>query len=109
MQINYSYESTPLGTAGPLALINGLDSTFLVMNADVLTNLKYDDLLRFHKEHGATATIAAYAREVKINLGVILPDGNFCVKDYVEKPVTTHLVSMGVYVFEPQVLSYITP
>jgi NDP-mannose synthase len=105
--IDYSYETAPLGTAGPLAFINGLTETFLVMNADVLTNINYQELLRDHRAHGAVATIAAYEREVKIDLGVIIPDGDRRIKDYVEKPTTSHLVSMGVYVFEPQVLAFI--
>lgn len=107
VKINYSYETDPLGTAGPLACINDLTETFLVMNADVLTNINYEELLRYHLAQGGVATIAAFQREVKIDLGVIIPDGDRRVKDYVEKPTTSHLVSMGVYVFEPQVLEFI--
>jgi NDP-sugar pyrophosphorylase family protein len=109
VEIDYSYEPQPLGTAGPLAAIGGLDETFLVMNADVLTNLDFRELLRYHRHLGGIATIAAYQRQVKIDLGIIVPDGNNCVKDYVEKPTTSHLVSMGVYIFEPQVLDFIQP
>ncbi len=107
VEINYSYESVPLGTAGPLSMINGLNDTFLVMNADVLTNINYNELIRYHRDQGGVATIAAYEREVKIDLGVIIKDGGRRIKDYVEKPTTKHLVSMGVYVFEPQVLEFI--
>jgi NDP-sugar pyrophosphorylase family protein len=107
VRIDYSFEAAPLGTAGPLAFINGLTETFLVMNADVLTNINYEELLRYHLAQGGVATIAAYEREVKIDLGVIITDGDRRVKDYVEKPTTTHLVSMGVYIFEPQVLEFI--
>ena len=107
VKIDYSYENAPLGTAGPLAFINGLAETFLVMNADVLTNINYEELLRYHLAQGGVATIAAYEREVKIDLGVIIPNGDKRVKDYVEKPTTRHLVSMGIYVFEPQVLQFI--
>ena len=107
VQLDYSFESTPLGTAGPLALIDGLDKTLLVMNADVMTNLDYRELIGFHKAHGAVATIGAYQREVSIDLGVIITNGKYRVKDYIEKPKITHLVSMGVYIFEPQVLQFI--
>ena len=107
VKIDYSCEDQPLGTAGPLALIDGLDKTFLVMNADVLTNLDYRDLVNHHRQHGGVATIGAYERQVKIDLGVIIQDGEGRIKDYVEKPTTSHLVSMGVYVFEPQTLEYI--
>lgn len=107
VNIDYSFEAQPLGTAGPLALINGLEETFLVMNADVLTNLDYQELIRFHKSHDALATIGAYQRQVTIDLGVIISNGEHRVQDYLEKPATTHLVSMGVYIFEPEVTPYI--
>jgi NDP-sugar pyrophosphorylase family protein len=107
VNIDYSYESEPLGTVGPLALINGLDDTFLVINADVLTDFNYQDLVNFHKTHGGVATIGAYQRQVTIDLGVIKADGEHRVQAYIEKPTVSHLVSMGVYVFEPDILSYI--
>ncbi len=107
VKIDYSYESVPLGTAGPLSMINGLNDTFLVMNADVLTNINYNKLISYHRDQGGVATIGAYEREVKIDLGVIIKDDGRRIKDYVEKPTTKHLVSMGVYVFEPQVLEFI--
>jgi NDP-mannose synthase len=107
VKIDYSYEKEPLGTAGPLALINGLKDTFMVMNADVLTNINYQDLIGYHQNRGALTTIATFERQIKIDLGVIVKNGDGCVKDYVEKPSYKHLVSMGIYVFEPQVLELI--
>ena len=109
VNLDYSYESQPLGTAGPLALIKDLNETFLVMNADVLTNLDFQDLLAYHRRQGGMATIAAYERQVSIDLGVIIPDGDCRIKDYIEKPTSTHLVSMGVYIFEPEVMDFIQP
>jgi NDP-mannose synthase len=107
MRISYSYEKIPLGTAGPVALIEGLDDTFLVTNGDVLTTLNFRDLIRFHREEKAIATIAAHKRQQKIDLGVIESDGNSRITGYIEKPSTEYLVSMGVYVFEPRILDYI--
>jgi NDP-sugar pyrophosphorylase family protein len=109
VNLDYSYEPQPLGTAGPLALIKDLNETFLVMNADVLTNMDFQKLLRYHQRQGGIATIAAYERQVKIDLGVIVPDGDSRIKDYIEKPTSTHLVSMGIYIFEPQVMDFIQP
>lgn len=107
VEIDYSLEEEPLGTAGPLRLIEGLTETFLVMNADVLTNLDFSDLVRYHRAQGGLATIGAYERQVKIDLGVIIKDGQGRIRDYLEKPTSTHLVSMGIYVFEPQVMGFI--
>ena len=76
------------------------------MNADVLTDLDYGKLLRHHQIQGGIATIGAYERQVKIDLGVIIKDGEGRIKDYVEKPATTHLVSMGIYIFEPRIMEF---
>ena len=108
IDITYSYEACPLGTAGPIALVNGLTDTFVVTNGDVLTTLNLQDLIQFHKEQGAVATIASHHRQSKIDLGVIQKDGDCRIQGYIEKPVYDFLVSMGIYIFEPVVLSYIS-
>jgi NDP-sugar pyrophosphorylase family protein len=107
LQISYSYEDCPLGTAGPLSLIDGLGSTFLVTNGDVLTTLALQDLLAFHRSQGGIATIAVHKRRVKIDLGVVQWNGNNTLSGYIEKPTYDYTVSMGIYVFEPRVLQYI--
>lgn len=107
LNISYSYEEKPLGTAGPIALVQGLDKTFLVTNGDVLTTLNLKKLVAFHKQKGGIATIAAHRRQVKIDLGIIQWDSDDRVSGYIEKPTTDYTVSMGVYVFEPRVLEYI--
>jgi len=65
--IRYSREEQPLGIAGPIALVDGLDEPFLVMNGDVLTTLNFSELMAFHRSSGAIATIATYPRSVKID------------------------------------------
>jgi NDP-sugar pyrophosphorylase family protein len=107
LNISYSVEDQPLGTAGPLSLLTSLDDTFLVMNGDVLTTLHFADLINVHRRNGAIATIASHVRKVQIDLGVIRTNGHSEVIGYVEKPTYDFLVSMGIYVFEPRVLSYI--
>jgi len=107
VQIDYSLEKEPLGTAGPLGLIRGLDETFFVMNGDLLTDLDFTGLAETHRESGGAATIGVYRRSVKIDLGVIETDAHGNVSRYLEKPVNDFLVSMGVYVMEPDVLSLI--
>lgn len=132
LHIEYSYEETPLGTAGPIALVNDLNDTFLVTNGDVLTTLDLRELIQFHKSQNAIATIASHRRQVHIDLGVIQRDGGClangdiarmdacvyrdkcqfwqggcAVTGYNEKPNIDYVVSMGIYVFEPRVLEYI--
>jgi len=107
LHITYSYEESPLGTAGPLALVKELDQAFLVANGDVLTTLHLEDLIAFHMSEKAVATIAVHQRNVSIDLGVVQCDGGNRITGYAEKPSFDYLVSMGLYVFEPKVLSYI--
>ena len=77
------------------------------MNGDVLTDLDFDELVAFHRRHGATLTIATHKRQVKIDLGVIDFDDDCRVIGYREKPEYSYHVSMGIYVYEPRVLKYI--
>jgi NDP-sugar pyrophosphorylase family protein len=107
VKIDYVVEDKPLGTAGPLAFVPGLDETFLVMNGDLLTTLDYGELVRYHRQMGTVATVAMHKRQVKIDLGVIQLDGGNRIKAYTEKPKYDYNVSMGVYVFEPHILEHI--
>jgi len=109
IDIQYSHESKPLGTAGPLSLIENLTSPFLVMNGDILTTLNYSALINYHKEKEAIATIAMHKRTVDVDFGVIELNTNSEITNYIEKPNLKYLVSMGIYIFETRVLSYIKP
>jgi NDP-sugar pyrophosphorylase family protein len=97
LNITYSFEEEQLGTAGPIALaLNRLNDDFLVMNGDLLTTISYSGLFAYHKKMNAAATIALYTREVKIDFGVIETDAEKRLARYIEKPVYTFDVSMGV-------------
>jgi NDP-sugar pyrophosphorylase family protein len=105
LSITYSQEEKPLGTAGPLAQILGqLEEDFLVMNGDLLTTLNYSNLLAFHRQRQAAATLAAYAREVNIDFGVLEPDAQGRLENYIEKPTYHFSVSMGVYALNREAL-----
>jgi NDP-mannose synthase len=69
LRIEYSVEREPLGTVGPLRLLNDLPEHFLVMNGDVLTDLDYRSLLTAHIGSGADLTVATYRRGVASDLG----------------------------------------
>jgi NDP-sugar pyrophosphorylase family protein len=108
--IDYFREATPLGTAGSLALIDGLDEPFLVMNGDVLTDLDYRRLLTEHAASDAIATIATRRRELEVPLGVLRfgdERDDTRLTDYEEKPHIDYEVSMGVYCFSPRVIEHI--
>ena len=108
LDITYSFEPKPLGTASPLALVPDLNETFLVCNGDVLTLININDLIKFHHEQGGICTIAMHKRQYKVDLGVIEQiNGDFEITGYVEKPILDYKVSMGIYIFEPAILKYI--
>jgi len=107
VNLNYSREEQPLGTAGPLSLIPNLNETFLVMNGDLLTTIDYNAMLQYHRERGAIASIACYQRDVKVDFGVIEANANHWITNYVEKPTLHYSVSMGIYIFEPKIFDYI--
>jgi NDP-sugar pyrophosphorylase family protein len=107
--LTYVKEPEPLGTAGSLALVDGLDDTFLVMNGDVLTSLNYADMIAFHRANGNALTIGIYDKTIPIDLGVIELDAAGGVTGYLEKPVKHFPISMGIYVYDPSVLGHITP
>ena len=107
LRIDYSLESEPLGTMGPLRLIRDLPEHFLVMNGDILTDL---DFATFHDAHVAEDrhfTISSYAREQKIDYGVLVSGEDRALKEFREKPVTPYEVSMGVYMVSRRVLDLV--
>ncbi|MBI5713664.1 MAG: NTP transferase domain-containing protein [Chloroflexi bacterium] len=109
IKITFVREKEPLGTVGSLAIIPDLSESFLVMNGDILTTLDYAKLVQFHEQHGGLLTIALNRRQVKLDLGVIDINDKFEVQSFLEKPTQSYLVSMGIYVYEPEVLNYIVP
>lgn len=109
INLRYVFEERPTGTAGSLALVPALRETFLVMNGDLLTDLDFDALVKFHREQEAVLTIATHARHVKVDLGIVEFDERNRITHYLEKPESTYHVSMGIYVYEPGVLKHIQP
>ena len=107
VHIRYSLEDTPLGTAGPLTLIDDLDETFLVMNGDLLTTIDYGDLLNYHVQNSNDITIGTHQKQVKIDLGVLETDGVDFL-DYIEKPIYNYKVSMGIYIMNRNIIDLMT-
>jgi NDP-sugar pyrophosphorylase family protein len=111
VDITYVREDAPLGTAGSLRLVEGLDTTFLLLNGDLVTTLDFRELVRTHQESNNVLTIATRQRQVKVDYGVLgVEDGTGGLRRIVrfeEKPVLDWMVSMGIYVMEPQALEFI--
>ena len=114
VEIDYVHEHEAMGTAGPLRLVGDLDETFIAMNGDVLTNLDYAELVRYHRQHGNVLTIATHDRRIKIDYGVlhlqqlgVNGHAQHRITEFQEKPEIVSSVSMGVYVMEPSVIDFV--
>jgi len=109
MDVEFHLEKSPLGTMGPLLeLRDQLPERFLVMNGDILTDLNYRALMDQHCNTDADITVATYARQVKIDFGVLEVSGNEIVA-FKEKPTLDYCVSMGIYGFSRRLLDSYVP
>lgn len=105
VSIRYVRETEPLGTGGALSLMDALPATpFIVTNGDVLTSIRYSEILEFHNRHKATATMAVRTHEIQNPFGVVHNDG-VNIQKFEEKPVVRSQINAGIYVLDPQILS----
>ncbi|SDI24120.1 sugar phosphate nucleotidyltransferase [Desulfosporosinus hippei] len=106
LDIRYSIETAPLGTAGPLKLVADLEDDFLVVNGDELTTLDFGALYGHHIAMQADMTVAVHKKAVHSAFGVLeIIDGQ--VTAYSEKPTINYWASMGIYVINKRVISLI--
>ncbi len=101
VKIEYLREDSPLGTAGALSLLNPTpDTTFIVINGDVITDIHYGEMLDFHMQQRATATMAVRLHEWQNPFGVVEIQGIEII-GYEEKPILRSHINAGVYTIEP--------
>lgn len=97
VKIDYLREQSPLGTAGALGLLNPLPTTpFVVTNGDVITDIRYGELLDFHTRYAAVATMAVRVHEWQHPFGVVQTQGIEIV-GFEEKPIARSHINAGVY------------
>ena len=105
VRIDYLREQSPLGTAGALGLLSPRpDVPFVVTNGDVITDIRYGELLDFHIRHAAAATMAVRVHEWQHPFGVVQTQGVEII-GFEEKPVARSHINAGVYVLAPDALS----
>lgn len=114
VQMQYSVEVAPLGTAGSVKQIGKeLNNTFIVISGDSLTDLNLTELVRFHKSKGSVATLALTRVENPLEFGVVIADGQGRIVRFLEKPswseVFSDTINTGIYVLEPEVLDLMEP
>jgi dTDP-glucose pyrophosphorylase len=109
INIDYLRETAPMGTAGSLSLFESTpDRSFVVTNGDVLTDIRYADILDFHTRHAADATMAVRLYEWHHPFGVVEMDG-LTIVGFEEKPVARTHINAGVYVLSPGALDLLKP
>ena len=105
VKIEYLKENEPLGTAGALSLLNNkLSAPFIVTNGDVITDIRYGELLDFHIRHSAMATMAVRLHEWQHPFGVVQMNG-LEITGFEEKPINRTHINAGVYALNPSALS----
>lgn len=108
VRIDYLREQSPLGTAGALGLLNPRpEAAFVVTNGDVITDIRYGEMLDFHIRHDAVATMAVRVHEWQHPFGVVQTKGVEIV-GFQEKPVARSHINAGVYALEPDALSVLS-
>ena len=107
VEITFVEEERPLGTIGPVTLLEDVDEPFLVMNGDILTDFDAGRFLAAHIACGGQLSVATYRKIVPISLGVFDLDHDGRVSGFREKPTLQFACSMGIYAFSPEILEYI--
>ena len=112
VRVSYAVEASPLGTAGAYRNAESLISdTTVVFNGDVLTDIDLNDVIRFHRERQATATIVLAPVPNPTAYGLVETEKDGRVRRFLEKPkpeeVTCDTINAGIYILEPRVLDYV--
>jgi mannose-1-phosphate guanylyltransferase/phosphomannomutase len=112
IELGYSVEESPLGTAGSVRLAAGrLDDTFLVISGDALCDLDLTRLVEFHREKGASVTIGLKSVPNPLEFGIVVTDEEGRIERFLEKPswgqVFSDTINTGIYVLEPEVLRHV--
>jgi dTDP-glucose pyrophosphorylase/predicted transcriptional regulator len=108
VDIEYLEECQPLGTAGSLGLLpREIKRPIVVINADVLTKINYEDFLLFHQQNSADITIGVRENIIDIPYGVLSLDG-VLVNSIEEKPTIKSFIISGIYIINSEVVDKVS-
>ena len=107
IEIVFVEEDAPLGTIGSLSLVDSFShKDILVINADILTNIDFEDFYLSYKKANAQMSVATYNIKINIPYAVMETEGD-CVKSFVEKPVYTYYSNAGIYLLNKNIITHI--
>lgn len=104
VNIEYTHEDSPRGTAGALAMLKVRDRPIVVVNGDILTDLNFRALFDFHAEHGAALTVSVADYVMRVPYGVVNHEGPDVI-GISEKPEVTVRINAGIYVVSPEAIA----
>ncbi len=112
LNVEYSVEESPLGTAGSVRLASGkLEDTFLVISGDALCDVDLTKLVEFHRDKGAAVTIGLKSVDNPLEFGIVVTDEEGRIERFLEKPswgqVFSDTINTGIYVIEPEVMRHV--
>src|SRR4029077_2828364 len=110
----YATEESPLGTAGSVRnAMQELTERFLVISGDVLTDIDLSEIVRFHEDRKALATIGLKAMENPLEFGIVITREDGSIERFLEKPtwgqVFSDTINTGIYVLDPEIFASIEP
>ena len=107
VNIEYVLEKERMGTAGALSLLEKRpQEPFFVMNGDLLTNVNFENMLQYHLDNNAAASMCVREYDFQVPYGVVnIEDGK--ISSIEEKPVHRFFVSAGIYMLNPECLDLI--
>ncbi|UTB34095.1 MAG: NDP-sugar synthase [Methanobacterium sp. ERen5] len=111
LNITYSVEKSPLGTAGSVKKAEKyLDETFMVLSGDVVSDINFSEVLKFHKDKGALATLVVTTVKDPSHFGIAEFDDDMKITKYLEKPAPqeafSNMANTGTYILEPEIFEY---
>jgi mannose-1-phosphate guanylyltransferase len=112
LELSYRVEAQPLDTAGGIGFAaRGIEESFFALNGDSLRDADLDEIVRFHREAGAKATILLTPVADPSRYGLVRLGSDGRVSTFLEKPrpqeIDTDLINAGLYVLEPEILELI--
>jgi D-glycero-alpha-D-manno-heptose-7-phosphate kinase len=109
VDITYSEEETPLGTAGAIKKAEKyIDNTFLVLNGDSYSKIDLEKFLNFHKSEKSDATLSLKNCENASHYGTVIINDNKITNFLEKKESLKGLINTGIYLFEPTIFDYIS-
>jgi len=106
VDIKYLEEKKPLGTAGSIRLIQSFKNPLIVSNADIISNINFKEMIKYHIKNRSLMTISAKIFNEKNNYGRIIANGNKLQK-IIEKPENNFLVNAGIYILDSKITKYL--